>query len=356
MTASGAAERLAGAWRRQDPGLVRLTRAAGGVAILLLTEGVVQFAAVLGYVTLSPVVEMAAGLAAIITHVMVKWPLRREAIGWHAAVFAILLAIQAVPSLGQGHPGLLDVLLLVLVFAGISARRLGEPFTTAGVGMLIAFLSSLFSPVPPAMLPEVLAMTAVGWAIALAMRGVLPPPSPRLALGDQLAACRAAIHEVVASLPALLDAPTAPEASAEAHRRLRRLTHARLALTTLAGTGEFAEIGRQVALQVHDIETSLVIAVEVIGLESIMTVRRPQAWPPVLKAALADHIAALDRHLAARGSAADWRATRERGGEWLVEVTGGADTEAGWFFRAARVLSALARVGEAAALAHEALS
>jgi hypothetical protein len=356
MTASGAADRLTGAWRRQDPGLVRLTRAAGGVVILLLAEGVVQLAAMLGYVTLSPVVEMAAGLAAIITHVMVKWPLRRDAVRWHAAVFAVLLATQAVPSLGQGYPRLLDALLLAAVFAGISARRLGEPFTTAGVGMLIAFLSSLFSPVPPAMLPEVLAMTAVGWAIALAMRAILPPPSPRLALGDQLAACRVAIREVVAALPALLEAPAAPEASARAHRRLKRLTRARLALTTLAGTGEFAEIGRQVALQVHDIETSLVIAVEVIGLESIMTVHRPQAWPPLLKAALADTIAALDAHLAARGTAADWLATRERNGEWLVEVTGGDDTEAGWFFRAARVLSALARTGEAAALAHEALS
>jgi hypothetical protein len=84
---------------------------------------------------------MAAGLSAIITHVMVKWPLRREAIGWHALMFGILMATQLVPSLGQGHHRLLDVLLLVAVFTGISARRLGEPFTTAGVGMLIAFLS-----------------------------------------------------------------------------------------------------------------------------------------------------------------------------------------------------------------------
>jgi hypothetical protein len=160
----------------------------------------------------------------------------------------------------------------------------------------------------------------------------------------------------VACLPALLDAPTAPEPSDRAHRRLTRLTRARLALTALAGTGDFVEVGRQVALQVHDIETSLVIAVEVIGLESIMTVHRPQGWPPALRTALADYIAALDAHLAARGTSAEWRAIRDRSGEWLVEVTGGEDTEAGWFFRAARVLSALAQVGEAAALAHEALS
>lgn len=356
MTASGALERLGAAWRRSDPGLVRLTRAAGGLAGVVLAEGLLHLAAAAGLVVVSPLLEMAAGLACIVVHVFVKWPLRWPALPWYLAALGVLLAAQVVSSLGQGHPLVLYGLLLVLVVGGFALRRWNEPFTSAGLGMLIAFMSNLFSPAPPALLPGVMAAAALGWAVALGVRLVLPPPSPRLALGDQLEACRGAIREGVALLSDLLAAPTDAATGARAQRLLRRLTRARLALTTLAGTGDYAEVGRQIALRVHEIETSLVIAVEVLGLESIISAARPQAWPDPLKGALAAYIAALERHLGARGSVGDWHAARDEGGEWLIAATADDDAAAAWFFRAARVMAALSRIGEAAALAHEALS
>lgn len=354
--ASGVLERLGGAWRRSDPGLVRLTRAAGGLGGVILAEGMLHLAAALGLVVLSPLLEMAAGLACIVTHVFVKWPLRRGSLHWFAAALAVLLAAIAISSLGQGWPSGLHLLLLALVVGGFMLRRWGEPFTSAGMGTLIVFMSNLFSPAPPALLPGTLAAAAIGWAVALGVRLILPPPSPRRALGDQLEACRAAIREGVALLPGVLAAPTDGAATTRAQRQLRRLTQARLALTTLAGSGDYAAVGREIALRVHEIETSMVIAVEVLGLESIISADRPRAWPDPLRRALADYIAALDRHLRARGTLEEWHAARREGGEWLVGATGDEEASAAWFFRAARVMAALSRIGEAAALAHEALS
>lgn len=356
MTASGALERLTGAWRRSDPGLVRLTRAAGGLGGVVVAEALLHLAAAFGLVALSPLLEMAAGLACVVVHVFVKWPLRRSTLHWHLAALGVLLAAQVVSSLGQDHPLALHALLLVLVVGGFSLRRWNEPFTSAGMGMLIVFMSNLFSPAQPALLPELMAASAVGWAVALGVRLVLPPPSPRRALGDQVQACRATIREGVALLPALLAAPTDAAIGAGAQKFLRRLTLARLALTTLAGSGDYAGVGREIALRVHEIETSLVIVVEVLGLESVISADRPRAWPEPLKGALAAYIRALNRHLAARGSVEEWHAARREGDEWLVAAAGDEETSAVWFFRAARVMAALSRVGEAAALAHEALS
>ncbi|MFX9073393.1 hypothetical protein ABTN28_19200, partial [Acinetobacter baumannii] len=89
--------------------------------------------------------------------------------------------------------------------------------------------------------------------------------------------------------PGVLAAPTDGTATARAQRLLRRLTQARLALTTLAGSGDYAAVGREIALRVHDIDTSLVIAVEVLGLESIISADLPRAWPDPLRRALADY-------------------------------------------------------------------
>lgn len=356
MTVSGAADRLGAAWRRSDPGLVRLNRAVGGLAGVIVAEALLHLAGAAGLVVVTPLLEMAAGLACVVVHVFVKWPLRPASFHWFLAALIVLAGGQAVTSLGHPWPLAMHGVLLVLIVVGFALRRWNEPFTSAGMGTLIAFMSNLFTPAPPALLPEVMAATAIGWVVALGVRLALPPPSPRLALGDQLAACRAAIGEGVGMLPALLAAPTDAAIAARAQKLLRRLTQARLALTTLAGTGDYAEVGRRVALQVHEIETSLIIAVEVVGLESIVSPQRPRAWPEPLRTAIAAYMAALEHHLAARGSVEDWHKARREGVEWLVEATGEDDTETAWFFRAARVMAALSRIGEAAALAHEALA
>ncbi|MFF0558790.1 FUSC family protein [Streptomyces sp. NPDC004266] len=191
-----------------DPGLVRLRislRAVLGVALA------VALAELCG---LSLIASITAGLAALLALFTVADPsVRRQAVTT-ALLPAAGFPVLALATLLHGVPLLRDATWLLVIFAGVYARRWGPRGHALGIFAFMQFFVTQFLHALPAQLPELYAATGIALGAAATVRFVLwpierrvPPPAVPPALpgtGLARATTRQAVQVSVASGAALV--------------------------------------------------------------------------------------------------------------------------------------------------------
>lgn len=191
-----------------DPGLVRLRvslRAVLGIALA------VALAELLGF---SLTASITAGLAALLALFTVGDPtVRRQAVTT-ALLPAVGFPVLALATLLHDAPLLRDAAWLLVVFAGVYARRWGPRGHALGIFAFMQFFVTQFLHALPAQLPELYAATGVALGAAAVVRFLVwpierrvPPPAVPAALpgrGLARATTRQAVQVAVASGVALV--------------------------------------------------------------------------------------------------------------------------------------------------------
>lgn len=191
-----------------DPGLVRLRtslRAVLGVGFA------VALSELLG---LSLVASITAGLAALLALFTVGDPTVRRQVVTTALLPTVGFPVLALAALLHGAPLLRDAAWLLVIFAGVYARRWGPRGHALGIFAFMQFFVTQFLHAVPAQLPELYAATGIALGAAGTVRFVLwplerrvPPPAapaPLPGTGLARATTRQAVQVTVASGAALV--------------------------------------------------------------------------------------------------------------------------------------------------------
>ncbi|MFB7513646.1 FUSC family protein [Streptomyces sp. NPDC056144] len=157
-----------------DPGLVRFRTSARAVVGIALA---VALAELLG---LSLVASITAGLAALLAFFTVgDATIRRQAVTT-ALLPVVGFPALAVATLLHDAPQVRDAAWLLVVFAGVYARRWGPRGHALGIFAFMQFFVTQFLHALPAQLPELFAATAIAMVSAGAVRFVLWPVERRV--------------------------------------------------------------------------------------------------------------------------------------------------------------------------------